>query len=93
MTLQLAQGFVGLLAVYAAVGLLFAVPFVLRGAAKIDPSAGEGTWGFRLLILPGCIAFWPLLAWRWMRGVESPPEEKNPHRCAAHRLSSAGDGR
>ena len=27
----------------------------------------SGTWGFRLLILPGAAALWPLLLLRWLR--------------------------
>ncbi len=85
MSIALATWLVNLTIAYAAVGCLFAVPFVLRGAAAIDPAARQGSWGFRLLILPGAAAFWPLLAWRWLRGVEEPPEESNAHRCAARR--------
>lgn len=88
MSITLANWLVYSATVYAAIGLLFAVPFILRGAAAIDPSARQGTWGFRLLILPGAAAFWPLLAWRWMRGVSSPPVESNPHRCAARRVTT-----
>jgi NAD(P)-dependent dehydrogenase (short-subunit alcohol dehydrogenase family) len=40
-------------------------------------------WGFRVLILPGTILLWPLLARRWMKGVHEPPEENSPHRYAA----------
>ena len=46
---------------YLLAGLLFAVPFVLRGVNRIDPVAHEGSWGFRLIILPGVVALWPLL--------------------------------
>ncbi len=73
---------------YLAVGLLFAVPFVVAGAGRIDPAARKGTIGFRLLILPGSIALWPVLAWRWLRGIEAPPEERNAHRDAARRGGS-----
>jgi hypothetical protein len=69
--------------VYLACGLVFAVPFVLVGVGKVDPHAAHGTWGFRLLILPGTILLWPLLAQRWLKGVHGPPEEKNAHRWAA----------
>ena len=69
--------------IYLASGLLFAFPFVLGGVGKIDPHAARGSWGFRLLIIPGTIFLWPLLAHRWMRGIQQPPEERNPHRCAA----------
>lgn len=75
------------LGVYALLGLLFAIPFVLVGAGRIDPVAKDGTWGFRLLILPGVIAFWPLLARRWLDGAGAPPEENNPHRRAAREAS------
>lgn len=68
----MAETLVALLLGYAALGLLFAVPFALRGAARIDPDATHGTWGFRLLILPGAAALWPLLALRWMRARSGP---------------------
>ena len=72
------------LGLYLLAGLLFAVPFVLRGVNRIDPVARESTWGFRLIILPGVVALWPLLAHRWRRG-QGPPLEKNAHRRAAKR--------
>ncbi len=80
--LTVATWLVNILAVYAGVGLLFAIPFVAKGAGKIDPSAASGTLGFRLLIIPGTVAFWPILARRWL-AAEGPPEECNPHRMAA----------
>jgi hypothetical protein len=66
--------------IYFVCGLLFAVPFVLAGAKKIDPHAARGSWGFRVLIVPGATAFWPLLLRRWLGGVQEPPEERTPHR-------------
>jgi len=71
-----------LLGLYLAGGFLFAVPFVLLGVNKIDPHAAHGTWGFRLLILPGAAVFWPLLLRRWLKRVPAPPEERSPHRHA-----------
>ena len=70
-------------AVYVAVGLVFAPFFALIGAGRIDPVAREGTLGFRILILPGAAALWPLLAWRWLKGTGHPPLERNAHRDAA----------
>lgn len=67
---------------YLLAGLLFAVPFVLRGVDRIDPLARAGSWGFRLIILPGVVALWPLLALRWWRG-QGPPQQNDPHRRAA----------
>ena len=71
------------LAAYLACGFLFAVPFVLIGVKRIDPHAAHGSWGFRVLIFPGTIFFWPLLARRWLSGTGEPPEERNAHRSAA----------
>ena len=71
------------LGLYAAVGLLFAVAFVSRGAARLDPGARGAPLGFRLLILPAALALWPLLAKRWLGGERTPPTEVNAHRKAA----------
>jgi hypothetical protein len=72
---------IGALAIYLLCGLAFAIAFVFAGAGKIDPHAERGSWGFRLLILPGAAALWPLLARRWWKGVRQPPEELTAHRC------------
>jgi hypothetical protein len=69
-------------AAYLIAGFMFAVPFVIVGVGRIDPHAKHGGWGFRILITPGTILLWPLLASRWMRGISTPPEEKTAHRCA-----------
>jgi hypothetical protein len=69
--------------VYLGCGLLFAIPFAWGGVKKIDPHAAHGSWGFRLLIIPGTMAFWPLLLKRWLGGVKEPPEECNAHRRLA----------
>ena len=92
MPIAIAQGLVTLAGVYAALGLVFAVPFVLVGAQRTDPAAEGGTWGFRLLIIPGVIAFWPLLAFRWIGGREQP-RERNPHRDAARAQRSTQEDR
>jgi hypothetical protein len=46
---------------------VFAIPFVWRGAGAVEPVAREGTWGFRLLILPGSATLWPYLLYRWWK--------------------------
>lgn len=59
---------------YLAFGVLFAAPFVLIGAGRVDSNALDGTWGFRLMIFPGAVLLWPLLAKRWVTGAVAPME-------------------
>jgi len=87
---MIAAAFLLLLGGYLACGFLFAVPFVVIGARQIDPHAGPATWGFRLLIIPGTMIFWPLLLARWCRGIHEPPPEENAHRCSARRGVTTG---
>ena len=84
---MIAAAFLILLGIYLACGLVFAIPFALIGVKRIDPHAAHGSWGFRLLIVPGTMALWPLLLHRWVKGIHQPPEERNPHRCATQPVS------
>lgn len=59
-------------AVYALVGLLFGVWFVTIGVTRFDPAARGTSPLFRLLILPGCVALWPLLAVKRLTRGETP---------------------
>lgn len=79
MLVTFATWFVYALQLYAAIGVLFAIVFVIRGVGRVDPAAPGSSWGFRLMILPGSAAFWPLLLARWIRGT-GPPAERSPHR-------------
>jgi hypothetical protein len=81
---MIAAGFLIVIGVYLGCGFLFAMPFVSMGVKKIDPHAAHGSWGFRLLIVPGTMAFWPVLLKRWVGGKTKPPEE-----CSAHRKLAA----
>lgn len=54
-------------AVYLIAGLLFAIPFVVSGVNKIDEGAHGSSIGFRIIIIPGVIVFWPVLLKKWMR--------------------------
>jgi hypothetical protein len=67
--------------VYLLCGLVFAIPFVLVGAGKIDPTppTEAGVSGYH----PWHDVLWPVLARRWLKGIHEPPEEYNPHRRAA----------
>ena len=55
-------------ALYAAAGAVFAGAFLLLGITRIDNGAKGAGLGFRLLILPGLIALWPLMLIRWLSG-------------------------
>jgi hypothetical protein len=57
-----------LVALYAAAGVIFAILFLLFGITRIDNGAKGTGLGFRLLILPGLIALWPLMLIRWLSG-------------------------
>lgn len=84
------EAIVTILAAYASAGLAFAVTFVTVGVARVDPQARGASPGFRIVIVPGVMLLWPLLAWRWASGATTPPEEWNAHRAAA-RTDSRGD--
>lgn len=73
---MIASAFLILSGFYLACGLVFAILFALLDVGKIDAHAARGTWGFRLLIVPGTIL--RMLAHRWLKGIHEPPEERNP---------------
>ena len=76
----LARAIVYMMAGYASLGLVFAVPFVCLGVQRLDSQAQGSGVGFRLLILPGVGAFWPMFLYRLWRGIVEPPVERNSHR-------------
>ncbi len=83
--LTVAGVIVGTVQTYLAIGLLFALPFVLFLIGRVDPSAKGGTWGFRILVIPGVSLLWPLLLMRLVRGRTTPVECNAHRRCAASR--------
>ena len=46
---------------YAAIGLAYGAWFIARALEQFDHSAQGSGWGFRLLILPGIAAMWPMV--------------------------------
>ena len=71
--------FVDVLYLYVALGVAFAAAFVTVGVKRVDSQAIGSSMGFRILIFPGTVAFWPLLLRRWIAGENEPPDERNPH--------------
>jgi hypothetical protein len=55
------------LGLYAAAGLLFALPLLAWGLPRIDPATRDSSLAFRLIILPGFVPLWPVLLHRWFR--------------------------
>ena len=67
--MQLAELFLGGLAAYTATGVAFSAVFVLFGIHRVDPVAEHAPIGFRLIVMPGVAALWPLLLTRWLKAV------------------------
>ena len=68
-----ARALLAALSLHAALGLLFAIAFHWRGLARIDAAAAGGSFGFRVLVTPGVIFLWPLLARRWWAATRAVP--------------------
>ena len=51
--------------VYALIGAVVAIPFVLIGVDRVDPAA-RGAIAFRPLLLPGAVLLWPVVLGRWI---------------------------
>ena len=56
-----------IVAVYLLAGVLFVIPFLMKGLNKIDKGANGSTTGFKIIIIPGVIVFWPVLLKKWMK--------------------------
>ena len=81
MTLAIAQLLVDVLKGYAAAGALFGALLLWRWVGRVDPAAAHATWGFRVLVFPGVVLFWPLFVTRLLRGATAPPDEWTAHRA------------
>jgi len=68
----IAEAIVLVAAAYAAFGLLFATAFAVRGIATVDHAARGAHPLFRLMIVPGAAALWPLLMVQWVRAARTP---------------------
>ena len=53
------------LALYASLGGLTAVAFVIFGVTQVQPA--PVSLGARILILPGAAALWPYVLVRWLK--------------------------
>ena len=53
-------------AAYLLCGFVFAIAFVIKGISVVDEGAHGASTGFRIIILPGVIVFWPPLLSKWL---------------------------
>ena len=67
--MQVAELLVDALTAYGLAGAVFAVAFVTMGIHRVDSLAEHAPLGFRLIVLPGVAALWPLMLVRWLRAV------------------------
>jgi hypothetical protein len=51
---------------YLIAGAVFVIPFLIKGITKVDESAHGGSIGFKIIIIPGVIVFWPVLLRKWV---------------------------
>ena len=59
---------------YVLIGLIFYFPFVFNGMKKIDEGAKDTPLGFKMLILPATLVFWPVLLKKWITSPSQTPE-------------------
>ncbi len=59
-----------LLLVYLICGVVFTFFFLARGLQKVDEDVPGSSWGFRIIIIPGCIVLWPVLMRKWIHAVK-----------------------
>lgn len=62
--METAELLLTLAGVYLWVGVALAAVFLAWGVDRIDPSA-RGAYLFRVLVAPGVVGLWPLVALRW----------------------------
>ncbi|MGP1345936.1 MAG: hypothetical protein ACTS3F_04605 [Phycisphaerales bacterium] len=70
-----------LIALYALLGVAYAIPFTLRIAPRRDPVAATAPLRVRLLFIPGAIALWPFLL-RSPTHLPGPSADNNQHNNA-----------
>ena len=61
--------------IYLILGVLFVIPFLLKGITKVDEGAHGGSFGFKLIIIPGVIVFWPFLLNKWIKKINRREQE------------------
>lgn len=61
-----------IVSIYLCGGFVFALAFIFKGLRVVDKSAYESTIGFKIIILPATMVFWPFLLIKWMSASKNP---------------------
>ena len=59
------------LAIYLCCGFVFALAFIFKGVQVVDDGAHESGIGFKIIIFPGTMVFWPLLLNKWIKASKN----------------------
>jgi hypothetical protein len=62
--------------IYLLSGVLFVIPFLIKGITKVDEGAHGGSTGFKVIIIPGVIVFWPVLLRKWIKKLTAENKSK-----------------
>ena len=62
--------------IYLLTGFIFSTVFLITGIEKTDEGAHGSGPGFRIMILPGCMLFWPLLLKKWLNAANARTQKK-----------------
>lgn len=60
----------GVVAIYLFCGILFAIAFIFKGVRMVDEGAHNASLGFKIIIIPGTIIFWPVLLRKWVGALK-----------------------
>lgn len=63
---QILSGLFMVVFLYLFIGVLFTPFFLTQGIKKVDEDVPGSSWGFYMIIIPGCILLWPVLLKKWM---------------------------
>jgi hypothetical protein len=45
--------------------------FITRGLQKVDEDVPGSSWGFKAIIIPGCILLWIVLLTKWRHATKT----------------------
>ena len=56
--------------IYLGLGLIFSVYFLFLGVTKLDEDAKDTSWTFKLIIMPGVVLLWAILAFKLLKSTK-----------------------